>query len=175
MAVSVGGLSPWRRAGPLSAPARSPGPPMTTRPTALESIGAVAESQTRRRISDEKTAPDGTHPGRPGRRTMPRPAAVTTEPAAGRWRSARQHRIPGAAEQRAGWARRWPMPGVHQDRVPAVPCRCPPISAASPRAFGKALAFLFGISRWGRSPARWRSPAPVPGASPVITRPGCSP
>lgn len=26
----------------------------------LESIGAVAESQTRRRISDEKTAPDGT-------------------------------------------------------------------------------------------------------------------
>ena len=26
----------------------------------LESIGSIAESQTRRRISDEKTAPDGT-------------------------------------------------------------------------------------------------------------------
>ena len=33
---------------------------MTTKAELLESIGAVAESQTRRRISDEKTAPDGT-------------------------------------------------------------------------------------------------------------------
>ena len=112
----------------------------------------AAASATRR---PRRTA----HPGRPGRRTMPRPATVTRAccRAMAICSTASNTRCSGAARVGSALA----YAGVHQDGFSGA-VRVPAHIRRITQAFGKALAFPVYQSV-GRSPARWRSPAPVPG------------
>lgn len=104
----------------------------------LESIGAVVESQTRRRISDEKTAPDGT------------PWAPWSADYA-KTRHGNQSLLQGAGNlldsienqvQRSSVRIGSPLPysGVHQDGFSGA-VQVPAHIRRITQAFGKALAF----------------------------------
>ena len=94
----------------------------------MEEIAALGESQTRRRITDEKTAPDGT-PWAPNREGTPI------------LHQSGQHLLASVAftadGEEATWGAAWEFAHIHQDGATILPKNA------------KALIFESGGKKWG--------------------------